>query len=85
MSNVDKAINQQDIMFVLSDIQRCPSFCDPCQDALEADEGDERLTLDIGRYRSPTGKSQRVSEIFTHKPTGTKACCELKVSRRIIS
>ncbi|XP_017874952.1 PREDICTED: uncharacterized protein LOC108621880 [Drosophila arizonae] len=77
--NVEKAINKQDILFVLSDPQECPDVCEPCQEVLEPDEGDERLNLDLGRYRGSATKAQRVTAATTtSKPIGSNACCQLK-------
>lgn len=74
--NVDTLINEQDIMFVMSDVHRCPSFCEPCHDAFtDDDEADRKLRLDLQRYRSSVGKSQRATDIPTHNVFG-----ELKVS-----
>lgn len=81
--NVEKAINKQDILFVLSNPEECLDVCDPCQEVLEPDEGDERLNLDLGRYRSSTTKAQRVTAATTtSKPIGSNACCQLKVRLR---
>ncbi|XP_064550432.1 uncharacterized protein LOC135436678 [Drosophila montana] len=76
--NMAKCINLQDIMFLLSESQRCPSPCDPCLDALEPEEGDERLKLDFKRYESVPVGSPKPIETFTHDPTGHSICRELK-------
>ncbi|TDG40273.1 hypothetical protein AWZ03_013303 [Drosophila navojoa] len=77
--NVEKAINKQDILFVLGKPQECARVCDPCQEVLEPDEGDERLNLDLGRYRSSATKAQRVTAATTTSvPIGSNACCQLK-------
>ncbi|XP_023161695.1 uncharacterized protein LOC111593260 isoform X2 [Drosophila hydei] len=69
--NVDTLINEQDIMFVMSDVHRCPSFCEPCHDAFtDDDEADRKLRLDLQRYRSSVGKSQRATDIPTHNVFG---------------
>jgi len=66
-------------MFVVSESQRCPSPCDPCLDALAPEEGDERLKLDMQRYRSFTD-ALKSDKVFTHNPAGNAACCEIKVT-----
>ncbi|KRF83770.1 uncharacterized protein [Drosophila virilis] len=71
-------INLQDIMFLLSESQRCPSPCDPCLDALQSEEGDERLNLDLKRYESVSVGSPKPIETFTNDPTGHSICRELK-------
>jgi len=76
--NMDKSIAQQDIMFVMTESQRCPNTCDPCLDVLELEEGDERLKLDLERYRSLT-HPLKSDKVFTHRPAGNAACCEIKV------
>ncbi|XP_060648781.1 uncharacterized protein LOC132786303 [Drosophila nasuta] len=45
-------INQTDIMFVMAAPQECPQPhpCDTCKDAMQPEEGDERLQLDLDRY-----------------------------------
>ncbi|KAM8702979.1 hypothetical protein ACLKA7_005339 [Drosophila subpalustris] len=75
--NMDKSIAQQDIMFVMSESQRCPSPCDPCLDALAAEDGDGRLQLDLQRYRS-FQEVLKSDKVFTHRPAGNAACCEIK-------
>ncbi|KAM8702977.1 hypothetical protein ACLKA7_005338 [Drosophila subpalustris] len=50
--NMNASINPEDIMFVLAESQKCPPSCDPCLDVLDPEEGDERLQLDLMRYRS---------------------------------
>ncbi|XP_034114062.1 uncharacterized protein LOC117574350 [Drosophila albomicans] len=75
--NMDKSIGQHDIMFVMAESQHCPSPCDPCLDALEAEEGDENLKLDLQRYRSLT-HGLKSDKVFTHTPAGNAACCEIK-------
>lgn len=78
--NVEKSINKQDILFVLSDPQKCPLVCEPCQEVLEPVVGDERLNLDLGRYRGSATKAQRVTAATTTSlPIGSNACCQLKV------
>jgi len=76
--NMDKSIAQQDIMFVMAESQRCPNTCDPCLDALQPEEGDERLRLDLERYRS-FSNALKSDKVFTHRPAGNAACCEIKV------
>ncbi|XP_064549991.1 uncharacterized protein LOC135436345 [Drosophila montana] len=76
--NIDRCINQEDIMFVVSESQRCPSPCDPCLDALEPEDGDERLQLDMARYRSSNAGGYRPAENMIHMPEANSACCELK-------
>ncbi|KAH8388354.1 hypothetical protein KR093_005102 [Drosophila rubida] len=70
-------IGLQDIMFVMAESQHCPSPCDPCIDALEPEEGDERLKLDMQRYRS-FSDALNSDRVFTHTPAANAACCEIK-------
>ncbi|KAH8311005.1 hypothetical protein KR044_003852, partial [Drosophila immigrans] len=51
-------INPADIMFVMADPVRCPKFCDNCEDAMKPEEGDERLQLDLDRYKPVSNKRQ---------------------------
>ncbi|EDV95015.1 uncharacterized protein LOC6567264 isoform X1 [Drosophila grimshawi] len=76
--NMDRSIQPQDILFVMSESQRCPSPCDPCLDAWEPEEGDERLKLDLQRYSHSNAAGFRAAENFIHSPAGNAACCELK-------
>ncbi|XP_030563654.1 uncharacterized protein LOC115764627 [Drosophila novamexicana] len=76
--NIDKCINQEDIMFIVSESQRCPSPCDPCLDALEPEAGDELLKLDMARYRSSNAGGYRPAENLIHNPVENSACCQLK-------
>ncbi|XP_022211564.2 uncharacterized protein LOC111066922 [Drosophila obscura] len=76
--NMDKSINPQDIMFVMGESQHCPSPCDPCLDALDSEPGDERLRLDLQRYRSHTAGAIDPNKMMTDRPSGIPACCELK-------
>ncbi|KAH8311004.1 hypothetical protein KR044_003851 [Drosophila immigrans] len=75
--NMDKSIGQQDIMFVMAESQHCPSPCDPCLDAMEPEEGDGILKLDMERYRSFTD-ALKFDKVFTHTPAANAACCEIK-------
>eukprot|EP00099_Drosophila_melanogaster_P022766 NP_650340.1 uncharacterized protein Dmel_CG14355 [Drosophila melanogaster] len=75
--NMDRSINAQDIMFVMGESQVCPSACEPCQNDLEAEEGDERLRLDLERYRSQGGGIKPYN-MMTNNASGIPACCELK-------
>ncbi|EDV95014.1 uncharacterized protein LOC6567263 [Drosophila grimshawi] len=72
--NLAKAFNPTDIMFVVGAPQPCPLPCEPCLDELEPEEGDERLQLDLDRYRR---RSQRVTTP-PEKICGMEACCQLK-------
>ncbi|XP_034662767.1 uncharacterized protein LOC117897823 [Drosophila subobscura] len=78
--NMDKSINPQDIMFVMGESQHCPSPspCDPCLDALDSEPGDERLRLDLQRYRSQNAGTFDPNKMMTDRPSGIPACCELK-------
>ncbi|XP_030563652.1 uncharacterized protein LOC115764626 isoform X1 [Drosophila novamexicana] len=76
--NVDKNINEQDILFLLSESQPYPIPCEPCQDTLEDDEGDERLKLDLQRYRSSNACGLRDSKSLTYNSTGNAALTPLK-------
>ncbi|EDW68293.2 uncharacterized protein [Drosophila virilis] len=76
--NVDRSINPQDIMFIMSESQRCPSPCDPCLDTWQPDEGDEILQLDLDRYRSLDIGAPKHDEIFKHNPVCDSVCWEVK-------
>lgn len=75
---MDRSINPQDIMFVLGESQVCPSATAPCRNDLEDEEGDERLRLDLERYRSQGG-GIKPYQMMTDNGSGIPACCELKV------
>ncbi|XP_070852065.1 uncharacterized protein [Drosophila suzukii] len=64
-------------MFVMGESQVCPSACEPCQNDLEEEEGDERLKLDLDRYRSQGG-GIKPYKMMTENGSGIPACCELK-------
>jgi len=81
--NMDRSINAQDIMFVMGESQVCPSACEPCQNDLEAEEGDERLRLDLERYRSQGGGIKPYN-MMTDNASGIPACCELKVTKNTL-
>ncbi|XP_064550000.1 uncharacterized protein LOC135436354 [Drosophila montana] len=76
--NVDRSIKPQDILFIMSESQRCPSPCDPCLDAWQSEEGDEVLNLDKGRYRSLEIVARKHDEIFKHNPVNDSVCREMK-------
>lgn len=61
-------------MFVFGHPDTCPEVCEPCADKIEPVEGDERLLLDLKRYR---GGIQRVTDPPVEKRS-TNACDQLK-------
>ncbi|KAH8311009.1 hypothetical protein KR044_003850, partial [Drosophila immigrans] len=73
--NLGRLINPADMMFVLGEPQPCAKPEDPCADELEPEEGDERLRLDLERYRE---FNQRVEAPPRDDFCGMEACCELK-------
>ncbi|KAH8278710.1 hypothetical protein KR018_007533 [Drosophila ironensis] len=75
--NMDKSISPQDIMFVLGESQVCPAACEPCPNTYEDEEGDERLKLDLERYRSQGG-GIKPYKLMSDNGSGIPACCELK-------
>ncbi|XP_064549990.1 uncharacterized protein LOC135436344 [Drosophila montana] len=77
-NNVDKNINQQDIMFILSESQPCAIPCEPCQDTLEDEVGDERLKLDLLRYRSSNASGLRDSKSLIQNNNGNAVLTPLK-------
>ncbi|KAM8702980.1 hypothetical protein ACLKA7_005340 [Drosophila subpalustris] len=73
--NLGKLINAQDVMFLVGEPQPCRKPSQTCLDELEPNEGDERLRLDLERYRT-------VNERYSYDPAedlcGLETCCELK-------
>lgn len=76
--NMGSCISSQDILFLISESQRCPQSCDPCSDAWEPEEGDERLSLDLQRYRNFNTEALRPVETLKHFPACDAITCELK-------
>ncbi|KAL7730509.1 hypothetical protein ACLKA6_000511 [Drosophila palustris] len=77
--NMDASINPEDIMFVLAESQKCPPSCDPCLDVLDPEEGDERLQLDLMRYRSAgPGVPSNVPDTLKSNSAGDPITSELK-------
>ncbi|KAH8310831.1 hypothetical protein KR044_003129, partial [Drosophila immigrans] len=70
-------IKPQDILFVINESQKCPQPCDPCLDAWEQEEGDERINLDLLRYQSVKPKPT-AAETLLHNPALDAITCELK-------
>ncbi|XP_030245339.1 uncharacterized protein LOC115564782 [Drosophila navojoa] len=50
-TNLGKAIKEADIMFLIGSNDPCESVCEPCAEQIETEEGDERLRMDLNRYR----------------------------------
>ncbi|KRF83768.1 uncharacterized protein [Drosophila virilis] len=71
----DKSINEEDILFIVSESQRCPSFCDPCLDAFE---DAETLKFGIQNFGSLNVNDPKPSVTFLHNPVSDAACCEIK-------
>ncbi|KAL7730508.1 hypothetical protein ACLKA6_000510 [Drosophila palustris] len=73
--NLGKLINAQDVMFLVGEPQPCRKPSESCLDELEPNEGDERLRLDLERYRT-------INERYSYEPAedlcGLETCCELK-------
>ncbi|XP_017849865.1 uncharacterized protein LOC108604780 [Drosophila busckii] len=66
-------INDPDIMFVIGEPNPCINV-NRCEEQVPAEEGDERLGLDLARYR-------KYNERVLHAPEDTltaEACCQLK-------
>lgn len=63
-------------MFLLGAPQPCRKASLPCLDDLDPEEGDERLRLDLERYRTLNER------VYAQEPPericGVEACCELK-------
>ncbi|XP_062122003.1 LOW QUALITY PROTEIN: uncharacterized protein LOC133835880 [Drosophila sulfurigaster albostrigata] len=72
--NLGKNINPADVMFLFGEPQPCAKPEGPCYDELEPEEGDERLRLDLERYRE---LNQRVY-VPPEDICGVDACCDLK-------
>ncbi|XP_034487346.1 uncharacterized protein LOC117791645 [Drosophila innubila] len=72
--NLGKFINAPDVMFLVGEPQPCRKPSQPCLDELDPDEGDERLRLDLERYRSLNERIYAPPEEIC----GMEACCELK-------
>ncbi|XP_030370556.1 uncharacterized protein LOC115621139 [Scaptodrosophila lebanonensis] len=73
--SIARNISPQDILFVVGEPKVCPTPTDPCPDVLESEEGDDRLFLDLLRFRSV---NQRVTTQTIEDTYKNRACCELK-------
>ncbi|KRF83769.1 uncharacterized protein [Drosophila virilis] len=78
----DKSINPQDIMFVMGENQQCPNQSDLCPDVMYPDEDDDRLKLDLLRYRSSNGNDRRPTATFMHNPVANNAAGGMKQMAR---
>ncbi|XP_023161672.1 uncharacterized protein LOC111593247 isoform X2 [Drosophila hydei] len=58
-----EGIKMQDIMFLVSSRQHCPTDCDPCLDKLESNERDEYLNVDLQRYQNINTTGQERSNV----------------------
>ncbi|KAM8702976.1 hypothetical protein ACLKA7_005337 [Drosophila subpalustris] len=76
--NLGTCIVPRDILFLISESQRCPDRCDPCLDAWEPEAGDERLNLDLLRYQSFDAKKLSTAATLKHHPACDAITCELK-------
>ncbi|XP_017092289.2 uncharacterized protein [Drosophila bipectinata] len=57
--NMGSTIAPQDIMFLIGHQDLCPIPCERCSDVIEDEAGDERLRLDLSRYKSRLPKTPR--------------------------
>ncbi|XP_060647586.1 uncharacterized protein LOC132785483 [Drosophila nasuta] len=70
-------ISPHDILFLVSESQKCPHPCDPCLDAWEQEEGDERINLDLLRYQT-VKPPPSTAETLLYNPGLDAISCELK-------
>ncbi|XP_064550509.1 uncharacterized protein LOC135436747 [Drosophila montana] len=71
----DKSIKEEDILFIVSESQRCPVVCDPCLDAFE---DAEYLKFGKQNFGNLNVNDLKPSVTFLHNPAGNAACCEMK-------
>ncbi|XP_030563800.1 uncharacterized protein LOC115764729 isoform X2 [Drosophila novamexicana] len=71
----DKSIKAEDILFIVTESQRCPSFSDPC---LAAFEDAETPKFGIQNFGGLNVNDPKPSVTFLHNPVGDAACCEIK-------
>ncbi|KAH8417638.1 hypothetical protein KR222_003477, partial [Zaprionus bogoriensis] len=72
--NLGTSLNPADIMFTFGTPQPCAQPAEPCMDELPPNEGDERLRLDIERYKSFNLRA--IDE--PREALGNDTCSELK-------
>ncbi|XP_032596179.1 uncharacterized protein LOC116805804 [Drosophila grimshawi] len=70
-TNMDQCISPQDIMFIMGENQACPDPCGLCPDVLMSEEDDERLELDLERYRSSKPVRRRTADHLINNPNAT--------------
>ncbi|EDW81662.2 uncharacterized protein Dwil_GK10903 [Drosophila willistoni] len=76
--DIDKSIHPKDIFFVMGQPQVCEIPSNPCLDVLEPEEGDERLKLDLDRYRSVSAGRVNTNDLMLDQPAFSAACYDLK-------
>ncbi|XP_068152971.1 uncharacterized protein [Drosophila tropicalis] len=76
--DIDKSIHPNDIFFIMGQTQVCEIPPNPCEDALEKEEGDERLKLDLERYRSASAGRVNTNDLMLDQPGFSAACYGLK-------
>lgn len=74
---MDKSINRQDILFVMSDSQRNPYSALPSLDSWQPDE-DEYIKLDLGRYSDAEPSQFKHEEIFKYDLMRPSLCEDLR-------
>ncbi|XP_030245334.1 uncharacterized protein LOC115564777 [Drosophila navojoa] len=77
LRDMDKSINQQDILFIMSDSQRNPYSALPALDSWQPDE-DEYIKLDLGRYPDVEPTQFKHEEIFKYDLMRPTICEDLR-------